>query len=40
MECGKGKSGVRSAKIATVKGKLGEGQEPWLRETKLEFRSH
>lgn len=40
MECGKAKSGVKSAKIVTVKGKLGKAQELWLQETKLEFRSH
>ena len=40
MECGKARAEVRFAKIARVKGKLGEAQEPWLGETNLEFKSH
>lgn len=35
MECGETKSGVRFAKIATVKGKPGKAQEPGLRRLHL-----
>lgn len=35
MECGKAKSGVRSVKIATVKGKLGKAPSGGLRRLNL-----